>query len=159
MATAVAGTLLALSAPASAGGQAGSLGVGAEFQLNGLGGVSVNKDLGLFHAGGVLGFADAEGPGNTTVDLGGRFFYHLHSSPMSDFGLGGQIGLRFLDNPAPADNFWGLYIEPAMQVRAFIANNVCLSFTAGFTVGLFDAGGVVLSGQPNAGAGFHYYFF
>src|SRR5689334_5911210 len=43
---------------AHAGGQPGSIGVGAEFQINDLaGGASVNYDAGDFHVGGFFGFA------------------------------------------------------------------------------------------------------
>ena len=51
------------------------------------------------------------------------------------------------------------YFEPGIQIRAFISNNVALSFTAGISFGLVDADGALLDGQFNALGGVHYYFF
>ena len=86
--------LLALSTPAYAGGQEDSLGVGDEYMMNGLsGGVSVNYDLGKMHFGGFLGYfnnGDEMGDDTSDYTLGGRFFYHLHSTAMSDFGVGAK---------------------------------------------------------------------
>ena len=61
---------LALGAgTAFAGGSEGSLGVGAEAQINGvIEGISANYDMGQFHLGGVVGLVD---PGN---------YYHIHST-------------------------------------------------------------------------------
>ena len=145
---------------AAAGGSQGTVGVGAEVQLSGEGGMSLNYDAGQFHAGGYLYFDDEDGPDNTDVGLGGRFFWHVHSSPMSDFSVGGNLGLRF-DNEGPDNSATLLYLEPAIQIRAFIAGNVALSFTSGIVVGLADADGdgVALTGQINALGGVHYYFF
>src|SRR5689334_14556422 len=85
--------VLAASSRAHAGGQPGTIGVGAEFQLNGFaGGVSMNYDTGDFHVGGLLGFSDPEGEDNTFA-VGARFFYHVHSTAMADFGLGGNFGV------------------------------------------------------------------
>ena len=57
------------------------------------------------------------------------------------------------------DSFTALLIEPGMQIRAFVASNVALSFTGGLTLGLADAEGVALTAQPVGSAGVHYYFF
>jgi hypothetical protein len=145
---------------AFAGGSEGSLGVGAEFQLAGLGGMSGNFDMGQFHVGGFLGFQDGGGTDDTDVSLGGRFYFHVHSTAMSDFGVGGSVGLAFEgDGDENTDNPTLMFIEPGIQTRAFIASNVALSFTAGLTLGLIDANGVAVTGQPTAAAGVHYYFF
>ena len=163
----------ATASVASAGGQAGSIGVGAEYQLSGLGGVSVNYDAGQFHLGGFLGYYDPNGPDNTVVEIGGRFYYHVHSTAMSDFGIGGGFGLA--SEPAgggPNNNQnTNVYLEPGFQIRLFIASNVALSFTGGLVIGLIDAGGAAITGQGiggapafdtvgfSGGAGVHYYFF
>jgi hypothetical protein len=161
----------AVSGSASAGGQEGSVGVGAEFALNGdTGGVSVNYDAGAFHVGGFLGFFDQPGDDNTDFTIGARFFYHLHSTAMSDFGIGGTFGFYSEDRPAPLDREALMYLEPSFQIRLFVASNVALSFTAGLVIGLVDAdgfaigGGLGFGGTPglgavNAAAGVHYYFF
>lgn len=158
---------------ASAGGQAGSIGVGAEYQLSGLGGASLNYDAGKFHLGGSLEFFDPQGPDNTVFVIGGRFFYHLHSTAMSDFGLGGGFGLASIPAGGMANNNRNtdVYLEPGFQIRVFLASNVALSFTGGLVIGLIDAGGAAITGQGiggapafdtvgfSGGAGIHYYFF
>lgn len=156
------GALLLSAGVASAGGSKGSIGVGGEIQLNGtLGGLSMNYDLGEFHVGGFFGFSDDGDDDDTDVAIGGRFYYHIHSSAMADFGIGGQVGLGFIGDRQPnADNNLTLiYLEPGLQMRAFIASNVALSFTGGITLGVSDAKGVAVTAQPVALAGAHYYFF
>lgn len=172
----VAAVLAASAGVASAGGQAGSLGVGAEYQLSGLGGGSVNYDAGQFHVGGFLGFFDPAGPDNTLFEIGARFYYHLHSTAMSDFGLGGGFGLASVPVGGGMNNNrdTDVFLEPGFQIRVFLASNVALSFTGGLVIGLIDASNVAITAQGvggsavdfgagnivfNAGAGVHYYFF
>lgn len=143
---------------AFAGGSEGSLGVGAEFQLSGLGGMSGNFDMGQFHVGGFLSFEDDDGPDNTDIGIGGRFYYHLHSTAMSDFSVGGSVGLGFLGGPADSGQTI-IFLEPGIQTRAFVASNVALSFSAGLSLGVGDAQGVRINGQPVLAGGIHYYFF
>lgn len=146
---------------ASAGGSKGSLGVGTEVQLNGqLGGISANYDMGEFHLGGFLGFSDDGGDDDTDVALGARFYYHVHSTAMADFGVGGSFGLGLIGDRAGGDNnqTW-VFLEPGFQTRAFIASNVALSFTGGLTIATADAEGMAVTGQVTALAGVHYYFF
>jgi hypothetical protein len=153
--------LVGAAGTASAGGQSGSLGVGAEADLRGAGGVSLNFDGGIFHAGGYLGYADdvAVSPiaGESAFQVGGRFYYHIHSTAMSDFGVGGQLGIAVVDQGE--DSVTGIYIQPGFQVRMFVASNVALSGTAGFNVAAGDDDGLVLAGDLTGGFGFHYYFF
>ena len=159
--------LLALGAgTASAGGSKGSLGVGGEYLIGtsgigiGLGGLSVNYDLGEFHLGGFFAFTDGGDDDDTDVALGGRFFYHVHSTAMADFGVGGGVGIGILDDGnGTTDKETQMFIEPGIQVRAFVASNVALSFNAGLSIGVNDANGVAISAQPTGIAGFHYYFF
>lgn len=171
--------LLALSTPAYAGGQEDSLGVGAEYMMNGLsGGVSVNYDLGKMHFGGFLGYfnnGDEMGDDTSDYTLGGRFFYHLHSTAMSDFGVGGALGFysdEERNGAGDADRATYLFIEPGVQVRAFVAANVALSFNVGLVFATQDAEGIAIGGgeigRGNDGgigsiitgsAGIHYYFF
>lgn len=155
--------MLATATPALAGGQEGSIGVGAELSLSQIvgspaGGVSMNFDAGVFHVGGFLGLADAEGDDNTSLFVGGRFYYHIHSTLSSDFGLGGALSLASIDSPLGRDT--NLFIEPGFQIRTFLGgSNVALSFTGGIVIGVADAGGVALGGQVTGVAGVHYYFF
>ncbi len=170
--TLAAALCLATTATASAGGTEGTVGVGAEFALNGAtGGVSVNYDAGKFHVGGFLGFSDSNGADNTNYTLGGRFFYHIGSTAMSDFGIGGTLGLFSIDGQGATnderDTF--MFLEPSFQIRVFLASNVALSFNAGIVIGLVDADGIALGGGTieipgtagggvTGGAGVHYYF-
>jgi len=154
-------SLASLTTLAAAGGREGTIGVGAEYQLSGVGGVSLNLDGGIYHAGAFLGFSDAGGTDDTDIMLGGRFFYHVHSTAMSDFGLGGSLGLELAGDRRPNvdDNQTNVLIEPGAQIRAFVANNVALSITAGFAFAAGDAEGTAFTGQTAGSAGVHYYFF
>ena len=167
--------LAASTGVAAAGGQAGTIGVGVESQLNGeAAGVSANYDGGKFHVGGFFGYADGPGPNNSDFALGGRFYYHVHSTAMSDFGLGIGIGIASIDGVDAANREnrrLDLFIEPGAQIRLFLAANVALSFTMGLVIATADADGVAFGGQgvstlgtiggsaPTALAGVHYYFF
>lgn len=159
--------MMAAPGTASAGGSPGSLGVGAESSLGsldagdlglfGIGGISLNYDAGDFHVGGLLGFADGGDDDDTNFTLGGRFYYHLASTAMADFGLGGNLTLLSLDGPG--DRAAVMFLEPGFQIRAFVTPNVALSFTAGLAIGVVDAEGLALGGQATGSAGVHYYFF
>lgn len=153
---------LATASVAHAGGQAGSVGVGVEETLSGLSGLSLNYDAGKFHVGGFLGYEDPNGPGNL-LEIGARFFYHVHSTAMADFSLGGTLGIASASpgelGNATMDRETDVYIEPSFQIRLFIASNVALSFTGGIEIGVADANEVDIRGQVEGIAGIHYYFF
>jgi hypothetical protein len=155
--------LAVASSSAWAGGSANSVGVGAEVVLtnsgNDIGGISGNYDFGAFHAGGFLGISDPAGANNTRLELGARFYYHLHSSALADFGIGGALAYANVPLNGTTNKNDEVYLVPGFEVRAFVASNVALSFSAGISLGLGDADGVVLDGQLTGGAGFHYYFF
>jgi hypothetical protein len=167
--------VLSLGGAAHAGGQTGSLGIGIESQIPGLEALnigvtpvtattalSLNYDLGKFHVGGFLGFEDPQGANNTFLTFGGRFYYHLHSTAMSDFGIGGSLGVATIpvNSADPNRNYdTDVYLEPSFQIRTFIASNVALSFTGGLVIGVADASGVQFGGQVQGLAGVHYYFF
>ncbi|MBL0218431.1 MAG: hypothetical protein IPQ07_31680 [Myxococcales bacterium] len=168
----IALVLMGSAGVASAGGSEGSIGVGAEFMLSsysvggggtgnvvsfGLGGPSLNYDAGKFHVGGFLSILDPGGANNTAVEIGGRFYYHVHSTAMTDFGIGGTIGI--LNYDVGNDRNTAMFIEPGFQIRTFLQSNVALSFTAGLAIGAADADGVYLIGNAVGGAGLHYYFF
>jgi hypothetical protein len=159
--------LAAVAGTAHAGGQANSIGVGVESEINQeAGGLSVNYDAGKFHVGGFLGFHDhADNDPNTRSDfeIGARFFFHVHSTAMADFSLGGGVGIASIPvggpAPAPESRDTHLYLEPSFQIRVFIASNVALSFTGGIVIGTLDADRVDIGGQVDGLAGIHYYFF
>jgi hypothetical protein len=152
----IAVLVLASSGTAFAGGIPGSIGVGAELQLSNLGGVSVNYDAGKFHLGGFLGFDDPAGADNDTIDIGGRFFYHVATTAMSDFSLGGGLGIQSANSAGGRST--NLFLEPSFQIRAFIVSNVALSFSGGISIGTVDASRVRIIGDFTGTAGVHYYF-
>ncbi len=167
---------LALASPALAGGKEGSIGVGAEAELNGeVAGVSVNYDAGLFHVGGMLGYsrtkpdnAPAGVEATSTFVIGARFFYHVHSAGAADFGVGGAVGLADVPEAMNTHNTH-LFLEPGFQIRAFITPNVALSFGGGVIIGTVDANSLAIGGSNGSIAGMsygvegivgaHYYFF
>lgn len=155
--------LIGLSGVAAAGGSAGSFGVGAEYTLLGVGGASVNYDQGDFHVGGFMGYR-SDGPNDNDdryeLDLGGRFFYHLHSTAMSDFSLGGQVAIQMLDDALPDDQDATIFeVDLGAQIRVFVASNVALSATVGLALATADADEVQISGNVVGNVGIHYYFF
>jgi hypothetical protein len=157
--TLTAALVMAASGIANAGGQEGTIGVGAEFQLSGLtGGPSINYDAGMFHVGGFFSFADDDGPDNTQYSIGGRFYYHVHQTAMADFGVGGALGILSFEPGMGADRATAVFIEPGAQTRLFLAANVAVSASVGLVIGVADADGVAITGQTIT-AGLHYYFF
>jgi hypothetical protein len=77
---------------------------------------------------------------------------------MSDFSVGGSLGVRSEGQGPDNDSSTEVFIEPGFQIRAFLASNVALSFTGGFSIGAADASELVLDGQLSGLAGVHYYF-
>ena len=152
----IAALVLASSGTALAGGLPGSIGVGAELQLSNLGGVSVNYDAGKFHLGGFLGFDDPAGADNDVIDIGGRFFYHVASTAMSDFGIGGGLGIQSANSAGGRST--NLFLEPSFQIRAFVVSNVALSFSGGISIGTVDESRVRIIRDFTGTAGVHYYF-
>jgi hypothetical protein len=150
--------VLAAAGTASAGGVPGSIGVGAEFELSDVGGLSVNYDAGKFHVGGALGLKDPGGPDNDIFNIAGRFFYHVATTASADFGIGGGLGIQSVAGTGAQGRATGLFLEPGFQIRAFIVPNVALSFTGGISIGTIDADGTLISGDFNGNAGIHYYF-
>lgn len=156
--------VMATAGAANAGGSEGSIGVGAEYQLSGPGGVSFNYDAGKFHVGAFLGLNDEAGDDNTDFTVGARFYYHIASTAMSDFSVGGSVGILSDATPAmtpggDSDRDTNLYLEPGFQIRAFVASNVALSFSGGLAIRLLDDEGTEFGAQATGIAGVHYYFF
>lgn len=156
--------LMAAAGVAHAGGSEGSIGVGGEYQLSGLGGLSANYDGGKFHVGGFLALNDPDGDDNTDFGVGVRFFYHIASTAMSDFSVGGSVGLESDATPGSpglpeSTRDQNLFLEPGFQIRAFVASNVALSFTGGLLIRALDDSGLALTAQATGIAGVHYYFF
>ncbi len=148
--------VLATSTTALAGGSEGTFGVGAEYQLSGIGGASLDYDGGKFHVGGFFGYDDPRGGNNSSVEVGAHLFGHVHSTQMSDFGLGASIGIQNVGNgPGTNGRSSFVFIEPSFQIRLFIVANVALSFTGGISLGVVDANEIAVTGQ-GFGGGFHF---
>jgi hypothetical protein len=159
--TAFTAALLA-STTAFAGGSKGSIGVGADTPLAGgvLPEAAVDFDAGMFHVGGGLGIQNPDGPNNTEVDVSGHFWFHVHSTAMSDFSVGGDLLFQSLGNgPGNNGSTTDVFLDPGAQIRAFIASNVALSFTIGMSIGVGDSNDFFFGARPYADAGIRYFFF
>ncbi len=153
--------VLLAAAPAFAGGSKGSIGVGVDLPLAAgvLPEVAVDYDAGAFHVGGGLGIENPEGPNNTEVDASGHFFFHVASSAMADFGVGGDILFQSIGNgPGNNGTATNVFLEPGAQIRAFIASNVALSLTLGMSIGVGDSSNFYFGSRPEGEAGLRYYF-
>jgi hypothetical protein len=160
---------------ASAGGSKGSIGVGGEATSTSIRGnnnanLSDRWPLGQLRRGRVpRRRLPRSSPTTTTAARttptwrsARRFYYHVHSSAMADFGVGGSFGLAFIGDRSTVtdDSFTALFIEPGIQIRAFVASNVALSFTGGFDRWAWPTPRAsTLTAQPVGAAGVHYYFF
>jgi hypothetical protein len=147
------------SMSASAATTPGGIGIGAEAMLSGPAGLAVIYDAGSFHIDGIIGFHDDDGPDDTTIALGGRFLYHLHSAEASDFSIGGGLGLVNLDRRNNDDDRTDFVLEGIVQLRAFVVSNVALSASAGVAAVAGDDDDLLLGGQLIGSVGIAYYFF
>jgi hypothetical protein len=157
---AIAALCLAAAAPAARaqGSEGVGLGVGVESSLTGISGPAVVYQAPNFHVHGILGLFDTDG--RTQIDLAGRFFWKLHSTAASDFGLGGGLGIRNIDND-PGESDTQLHLELGAQIRAFVTANVALGATLGlgFDNGEGDDDLTLLDGQLVGAIGLTYFFF
>jgi hypothetical protein len=157
-------------APVTAGPQAATHGTGfgvgvTGFLLNGPTGASLAYDAGPWHADAVLGLIKPAAGIRASFALGGRFWYHLHSTANADFSVGGGLGYRKAGVAGASSD--GVWIELGGQIRTFLASNVALSATLGLAIATIDfeaygLGGQSLAGQTLggfAGVGLHYYFY
>jgi hypothetical protein len=139
-------------------GDRGSLGVGVTTMLdiNGPLGPSVVYDTGVFHIEGLLGFEDNDA--ETRFDVGGRFWYHIHSAQSADFSLGGGLGVISINPEGDGDGTTDVEIDGGAQMRAFIVPNVALSVSLGLAVLTGDADAISITGDLFGAAGIAYYF-
>ena len=153
--------VLLAAAPAFAGGSKGSIGVGVDLPLAAgvLPEVALDYDAGAFHVGGGLGVENPEGPNNTDVEFSGHFYYHVASSAMADFGVGGDILFQSIGQGNGNGTATNVFLEPGAQIRAFIASNVALSLSLGMSIGVGDSSNFYFGSRPEGEAGLRYYFF
>jgi hypothetical protein len=162
--------VLAATSAASAGGPGNSFGIGAEYQLSGIGGLSAAYNTSSWHAELALGFDDPKGPGAAFGVFAG-FFYHVAGNATADFGVGGTVGYAAIAVPPAGMGGGGtnnvLVIEPGFQIRAFIVPNVALSFTGAATISVIDDQGFAVAATGIGGSGIfglngtvgvHYFF-
>lgn len=154
------GALALGTAEARAQASSGSgLGVGVEATITGLNGPAIVYQAPQFHIDGVIGVNSLGLGGGDNFLIAGRFFYEIHSGELSDFSLGGGIGIINFDND-PGDDDADLHFEAGAQIRAFLAPNVALSTSLGlgFVVDEGDDDFGIL-GQLTGAMGVTYFFF
>jgi hypothetical protein len=136
--------------------QASGIGVGVESMLSGPSGPTVVYQAPSFHAEGILGLFDRA---NTTILLAGRFYYQVHSGELSDFSLGGGVGLLNIDTPGNGTET-DLHLEAGAKIRVFLAPNVALSSSLGLAL-IADDGGdtAIIAGRLQGTMGITYFFF
>ena len=148
-----------ISATGGGGGSGAGFGVGAMAMLTGPFGGAVIYDPGMWHAEGIVGF---ESNGVTTILLGGRFWYHLHTSTAADFSIGGGLGFASteVDNGLGMDeDVTTIHVEGGGQLRVFVVPNVALSATAGLAIVTGDDRDLVaVTGQLIGDVGVSYFF-
>lgn len=141
------------------GGAASGFGLGAMAMLTGPLGGAVIYDPGQFHVEGIVGF---DSNGVTTIALGGRFWYHLHTSTAADFSLGGGLGFLSTeedDGFGMSEDVTTIHVEGGGQLRVFVVPNVALSATAGLAVVTGDEQDfVAVTGQLIGDVGVSYFF-
>jgi hypothetical protein len=150
-----------LSANGTAGGEeggaGGGFGVGIVAMLTGPFGAAVVYDPGRFHIEGILGFRSLE-DSQTDIAVGGRFWWHLHTSTAADFSLGGGIGFVLIDREDPLDDQTDIHIDGGAQVRTFVVPNVALAASLGLAIVSGDADFVGITGQLFGSIGATYFF-
>ncbi len=139
-------------------GRSGSLGVGVQTMLlpDGPFGPAVIYDAGMFHLEGLFGFADDDA--TTRFDLGGRFWYHIHSAASADFSLGGGLGVVSIDPEGDAEGTTDIEIDAGAQIRAFLVPNVAVSASLGLAILTGDGDFIAITGDLVGNAGIAYYF-
>ncbi len=140
--------------------QVSGIGVGVESMLSGPSGPAVVYQAPNFHAEGILGVYDRTN--NSTILLAGRFYYQVHSGDLSDFSLGGGLGLVNFDDPGMGgdNNETDIHIELGAKIRVFLAPNVALGSSLGFAMVLDEAGDTaIIAGRLQGTMGITYFFF
>jgi hypothetical protein len=135
--------------------------------LGGPAGISLAYDAGPWHVDTMLGLFKPGSGVRANFEIGGRFWYHLHSTANADFSVGGGLGYVRIGRSAPAPAINGIFIEAGGQIRAFITSNVSLSGTLGLAIATGDFDSYGIGGQAFAdgtlggfaGVGLHYYFY
>lgn len=140
------------------GGAGGGFGVGIVAMLTGPFGAAVVYDPGRFHIEGILGFRSLE-DNQTDIAVGGRFWWHLHTSTAADFSLGGGVGFVLVDQEATDEDQTNIHLEGGAQVRTFVVPNVALAASLGLAIVSSDEADFVgITGQLVGSIGASYFF-
>lgn len=99
------------------------------------------------------------GSNNSTFDIGGRFWYHLHAAAHADFSVGVGLLLDSHRNP-PADRQMDVLLDLGGQIRVFLVPNVALLGSLGLGISIRDNRDDVLQigGKPLGEIGIAYFF-
>jgi hypothetical protein len=138
--------------------QASGIGVGVESLLSGPSGPTVVYQAENWHAEGILGVFDRA---NTTVLLAGRYYYQIHSGDLSDFSVGGGLGVLNTDTPGMGGgDETDIHVELGAKIRVFMAPNVALSSSLGLAIIADDANDTaIIAGRLQGTMGITYFFF
>jgi hypothetical protein len=165
--------LLAPRTAAAQGSDATGIGVGVQGMLTSgiefptgldtfeplpaLAGPAVTYQTQKFHIDGILSYGDNDA--FTTLGVGGRFYYELHSTQASDLSVGGGLGILNIDNGDNSDS--AVLIEAGGKIRAFLAPSVAVnaSLGLGYVSGAFDRDYILFGGQLVGAIGITYFFF
>jgi hypothetical protein len=138
--------------------------VGVEAMLAGAAGPTFVYQANAFHVAVIFAFDTGVDEFFFTtddeVDVGGRFFYEIHSGEISDFSIGGGAGI---DDDGGDDDI-DVHLEGAAQLRAFIVPNVAIHSSFGLALELDDDAGeddleMAFTGQLLGTVGVTYFFF
>lgn len=142
-------------------------GLGVEAMLAGPAGPAFVYQASNFHVDAILAFDTGLDENFFTqddeIEVGGRFFYEIHSGEISDFSIGGGLGIE--DDDDGGDDDLDIHLEGAAQIRAFVVPNVALHASMGLALEFDDDGGdgddveIGLLGQLVGGFGVTYFFF
>ncbi len=155
-------TATATFTPATTG-NGRAFGVGAVGTFNGADRLSPSllftwgDNAGRFHVEGLFGFRRANDA--TNYDLGGRFWYHVHTARTADFSLGGGLAMFSLRDGG-GDRRYDFELDVGAQVRLFLASNVAVLGSLGLGAYFPDQGddNIAINGQFVGNFGFAYYF-
>lgn len=174
--TAIALAFAFLAAPRAAaaqGSEASGIGVGVQamlaafdddfavgetfFAIPPLAGPAVTYQTPQFHIDGILSYGDNDAL--TTLGLGGRFYYELHSTQASDLSVGGGLGFLNIDFGDESDT--AILFEAGGKIRAFLAPSVAFNASVGlgYISGLGEQDLILFGGQLLGTIGITYFFF
>ena len=136
-------------------------GMTTDFNL-GVAGPAVTYQTPQFHIDGILNFGS--GDDTTTVGLGGRFFYELHSTQASDLSIGGGLGFFHINvdnDPGDDTSETLIQFEVGAKIRAFLAPSVAFNASVGlgYISGFGEQDLILFGGQLLGTIGISYFFF